>query len=272
MRYVSQFETFDPVNGLVLSYPDSHLNDIAVRSRSILKGWPLDRIKSIAKEMDAEIVKHANDSSDELVAAFVIQSSYFQENYEDYYNSHDVIRPKELVNILDGNLNLDQFHQKDIDEVYMLKSLITKIGGCSNFQWEDGGGNNFHGIKDYELFAIVSLWMVADSLEYAGKSLPNAREISEVHNRKALNALFYAEKIRDAERKKGLSDSRHAESRLEKEMVIKKWEVNKSEFSSAEKAGVFYSDWLSNQGREVAPRTVSKWIRDHAKTIGVKLR
>ena len=271
MRYVSQFDTFDPMNGLV-SYPDSHLYDIAVRSRSILKGWQLDRIKSIAKELDAEIVKHANDYSDEKVAEFVMESSYFKENYEDYYNSREVIRPKELVNVLGGNLNLDQFHQKDIDEVYMLESLIEKMNGYLSLQWEDPEINKHHDSKGSELLAVLSLWMVADSLEHAGKAVQDGHDIATEHARKALDAMFSAEKHRVSERKKELADSRHADTRSVKELVLKRWEKNPSEYPSASKAGIEYAKWLKEQGHEYEPSTITGWIRTHAKAIGVKLR
>ena len=272
MRYASQFDTFNPLSDTALSLPDFHLHDIAARARSILSGWQSERIKNIATSIDAEIVNFANDSSDELVAAFVMQSNYFKENYEDYYNSRANILPKELVSILDGNLNLSQFHPKNIDEVYMLESLIKKRNGCLHLQWEEPERSKWHECKGYELFAVLSLWMVADSLEHAGKTVQDGYDIACDHARKALVAMFYAEKLRDIERKRELSDSRHTESRLAKELVLKKWEKNPSEYLSASKAGIEYVKWLKEQGHEYEPSTITGWIRKHAKAIGVKLR
>jgi hypothetical protein len=272
MRYVGQFDTFDPVNGLVSAVQDPHLPDIAFRARSILKGWPLERIKNIVTRMDAEIVNFANDSIDELVAAFVIQSSYFKENYEDYYNSPDVIKPKDLVNILNSNLNLEQFHPKYIDELYILERLLKKMNGCLSFQWEGPEINKHHDSKGSELFAVLSLWMVADSLEHAGKAVQDGHDIAKEHARKALDAMFSAEKLRVSERKKELADSRHVDTRSVKELVLKKWEKNPSEYPSASKAGIEYVMWLKEQGHVYEPSTITGWIRKHAKAIGVKLR
>jgi hypothetical protein len=55
-------------------------------------------------------------------------------------------------------------------------------------------------------------------------------------------------------------------------LVCHEWEKNPSRFSSVEKAGEHFADWLDNQGHSYEPRTVRDWIRAYANEKGVRLR
>jgi TolA-binding protein len=72
-----------------------------------------------------------------------------------------------------------------------------------------------------------------------------------------------------------LNKHRHRENHDAKSMVIAEWLKNKTQFSSAEKAGNYFADWLLNTqkfGREYTPRTITKWILEGAKEYGIKFR
>lgn len=65
---------------------------------------------------------------------------------------------------------------------------------------------------------------------------------------------------------------RHQRRNEAQAKAIKEWEKDYSQFPSAEKAGRYLADWLAEQGFQFEPRTVTSWIRGHAKTAGIKFR
>lgn len=70
-----------------------------------------------------------------------------------------------------------------------------------------------------------------------------------------------------------LNDARHERNRETRKLACAEWDKDRTKYPSAEKAGRFISEQLESIGRTgCAPRTVTAWIRDHAKANGVKLR
>ena len=86
--------------------------------------------------------------------------------------------------------------------------------------------------------------------------------------------LIAHERERQAIRGERLSTARHKTTNAAKDLVCREWEKSKNAFASAEKAGIHFADWLISEGKlkSIEPRTVTKWIRDHAKEIGVRFR
>jgi len=77
---------------------------------------------------------------------------------------------------------------------------------------------------------------------------------------------------RKSEHAKKLSRLRHRDRDDARQAVLTAWEQNPTAFPSAEKAGNHYADWLQDQGKSFEPRTVTGWIRSHAKDKGIKFR
>lgn len=77
---------------------------------------------------------------------------------------------------------------------------------------------------------------------------------------------------RKSEHAKKLSRLRHRDRDDARQAVLTAWEQNPTAFPSAEKAGNHYADWLQSQGKSFEPRTVTGWIRSHAKDKGIKFR
>ena len=77
---------------------------------------------------------------------------------------------------------------------------------------------------------------------------------------------------RKSEHAKKLSRLRHRDRDDARQAVLTAWEQNPTAFPSAEKAGNYYADWLQSQGKSFEPRTVTGWIRSHAKDKGIKFR
>ena len=65
---------------------------------------------------------------------------------------------------------------------------------------------------------------------------------------------------------------RHAKRNEAQPMVLNEWDKDRTRFSSAERAGDFFADWLEEQGFKFRQRTVRDWILAHAKKNGVVFR
>ena len=71
-----------------------------------------------------------------------------------------------------------------------------------------------------------------------------------------------------------LSMARHKDTHHARDLVCTEWAKNTDAFPSAEKAGIHYASWIVEAGhlKSIEPRTVTRWIREHAKLIGRRLR
>ena len=69
-----------------------------------------------------------------------------------------------------------------------------------------------------------------------------------------------------------LNIERHRVTNQAKAIAIEEWDRDRSKFPSAERAGLAISDLLQGKGFEFEPRTVTGWIRTHAKQVGQRLR
>ena len=88
-----------------------------------------------------------------------------------------------------------------------------------------------------------------------------------------VRAEFEAEeRQRRSEQARALSRKRHRKGDEAKQRVIEHWQADPSAHASAERAGIFYADWLETLGHQFQPRTVVNWIRTHAKAQGIRLR
>lgn len=74
---------------------------------------------------------------------------------------------------------------------------------------------------------------------------------------------------------------RHQATKDKQQLVCEAWEKTRNDFSSAEKAGNHYADWLEKKsigymlkGKQAfyQPRAVTTWIRTYAKEKGIKFR
>jgi hypothetical protein len=85
------------------------------------------------------------------------------------------------------------------------------------------------------------------------------------------------EDYKDRQKEEARNNGRLAHKDLEshKALVLEDWEKDPSAHRSADRAAVFYVDWLKEVHgvqKDYQPRTVSKWIREHARTKGIRLR
>ena len=69
-----------------------------------------------------------------------------------------------------------------------------------------------------------------------------------------------------------LNLARHQQNCAARERVVSEWEKSPSTWSSAEKAGLYFADLLTREGVTYEPRTVTGWIRAHAKLKEIRFR
>lgn len=69
-----------------------------------------------------------------------------------------------------------------------------------------------------------------------------------------------------------LNKKRHEQRHRARALVCAEWERAPNAFPSAERAGNHFSQWIAGQGHPYEPRTVTSWIREHAKQLGIRFR
>ncbi len=75
-----------------------------------------------------------------------------------------------------------------------------------------------------------------------------------------------------SEKMKALNLARHRSNHAARERVVSEWEKSPSTWPSAEKAGLYFADLLAKEGSTYEPRTVTDWIRTHARKVGIRFR
>lgn len=315
MLFFKQFEAFDPLSGYVPEYPFSCLPEIAGRARSILNGKTHLQLVGAAKRIDEEIERHleylkyvaVSDLKIKLQAEGSLET-YFEWTGGDWDDGGGDECWKFNDDLVD---DLEIPTDSNCNEVDALKTIIEDRDCC--FFLPEGAPepepDEYPEGKTHELFAVLALWLLADAIEWADSRGRNHLPIAARYAVKAMDAVCYAEHLREiewyktylkkqsgaeltdalrrqhedhqkaakqarSERAKELNKFRHAPKNHAKEVVTAEWAKNTSQFASADKAGNHYADWLESMGivKSIEPRTVTGWIRDRAKELGVKFR
>lgn len=137
-------------------------------------------------------------------------------------------------------------------------------------------GHELLGSMGYKIFEFQShMQFSGTSAIKAVEAMCFAEHLYEISNFKdKITSEFKEEQKRKKTLKfKELNMKRHAPNREAKDKVLREWEENRDQFLSAEKAGGHYASWLTEKGyKDYTPRTITTWIREHAKEIGVKFR
>lgn len=312
MFFYKQFEAFDPLTGEVPGYPLFYFSEIAGRARSILSGKTSWQLVAAAKRINQEIelyfedLKYVaiSDLKSKLQADGDSLETYFEWDGGTEANGCWIFRD-EMVD------DLEIPTESNCSEVDALKTIIEKRDFCFFLPEEapEPERDEYPEGKTHELFAVLSLWLLADSIERSKEGGKHSMSIAAEFAIKSMDAVCYAEHLREtewyvsylkkkngaeltealrrqhsdyvkstiqakSERAKELNKLRHAKTTHARTLLTAEWAKNPSQFSSAEKAGNYYADWLESQGivKSIEPRTVISWIRAHAKQIGVKFR
>jgi len=318
MFFFKQFENFNPISDYVPAYPFAPLPEIASRARKILIGLTLEQIVIVAEKISYEVERYFEDERDKGIYDLErrLEEEGNQEEFELYFEWDGGSRANGRWIFKEEMLEQLEIPTADnCSEVDALKSIIEARG--EYFFLPEGAvepvPEDFLDRKNYQLFAVLSLWLLADAIKWSRPdSKPHSDSIASEFAIKAMDAVCQAEHLREvewltdafqraitiskenqekireslqvgfemhekekqSERAKQLNVARHARTNMAKEVVIKEWEKSKASYPSAEKAGLYFADWLISEGhvKKIEPRTVTTWIREHAKRIGVKFR
>lgn len=321
MFFHKQFEKFNPVSGYVPDHPFSYLSEIAYRARALLRNRTAEQIEAAAKRISREVDGYFSDLKEVEISRLQSEFEGGDETLVKFFewdggtraNGHWFFK-EEMEE------DLDILTAQNCSEVDALKTIIEKRDFCffipegapepEREEWPEG--------TRHELFAVLSLWLLADAMETLSRESKYGLSIAGEYAIKAMDAVCYAEHLREADwiesyikkmasaeltealrkqkseqqkwvqycldqdkvraakekadHSKKLNQIRHSKNYAAKNMVIDEWKKKPSAFPSAEKAGLHFADWLEAKGIKYEPRTVTTWIRDYAKQIGLRLR
>ena len=163
MGFFRQFETFNPLNGNVPTYPFSILPSIAFRARTLLKSRAKEQIIDAAHGIDWAIDEYFSEIKQEEISRLKHELDPSGEEFEKYFewDGGTVANGKWIFK--DSNQDeLDIVTAENTTEVDALKNCIG--------WWDDIGGEDFLQGKSYELFAVLALWLLADALHWLQNS------------------------------------------------------------------------------------------------------
>jgi len=328
MFYFNQFEIFDPVAGDVPEHPFSYLPEIAGRARALLRLRTKDQIVIAAKMINGKVEDYFRDAKDSEIyrmqSELDVGSDEFQAFFEWDGETKDNGRWRFKDHMED---ELDIPTADNTSELDALKAIVEKRDDC--FFLPKGAHlperEKFPEGEDFELFAVLSLWLLADALKFLNKTEVGL-SIAGGYAIKAMDSVCYGEHLREDDKTvsmlgaaferslesqkteleaaagrsaseaaataaaqaielmkkeaaeirtslaRELNKKKHAKRNQARALVCGEWDKNRSDFPSAEKAGGHYADWLELHGFKYEPRTVTNWIRDHAKKIGIRIR
>ena len=303
MSNLRNFRTFDPVSGDIPYYPFSYLPDIASRARALLKGRNAIQIDSVVGDINISLVEYFHFLKVEEIERLQRNGFSYDEECDDLdiptaENTNEVDALKSCINwwIADSGLDFTDWQQHELFAALSLSLLAKALSMlCQN----EGNFFSFYPVirmeqaekpQSSEKSSDISI-LVSASGAYsliAMDAVCHAEHLQEVKLLIAQNALLLSmthdnyqrkdverdeeECKRRDERAKALSAARHVKTNQAKAIAVKEWEKNVTRFSSGEKAGKYFADWLLTQGFTFEPRTVTGWIRTHAKKIGVRFR
>jgi hypothetical protein len=284
--FSDQFERFDPLLGDVPFFPFSCLPEIAFRARTLLESHTIEQITSIAIDISQNIDEYLSECKHKIIAQLENDIGgtdkyevYFEWDGGSYKNGRYLFNEDML-----DELNIETW--ENINEVDILKIIS---GNWNNILM--GYVEN----KDFELFSVLSLWLLSNALSFQDKT-PTSLSLSGEYALKAMDAVCYAEHLCDSaflvsnakntcsadavelhrleksNNSQKLNMIRHKTNHAAKALVIAEFDKDHSKFPSADKWGTHLADWLIEKGFNLQPRTIATHIRAHAKKTNVRLR
>ena len=286
LMFSDQFERFDPLLGDVPLFPFTCLPEIAFRARTLLKSHTTEQITSIAMDISQNIDAYLSECKSEKIAQLENDISG-SESYEVYFEWDGGTAKNGRWFFKDHMLDeLDVERWDNINEVDTLKTISGNWDNSSMAYVEK---------KDFELFSVLSLWLLSNALSFQEKT-PISLSLSGEYALKAMDAVGYAEYLRDSEflvpnakntysadavelyqleklkHSQKMNTIRHESNHAAKALVIAEFDKEPSKYPSADKWSVPLADWLVEQGYNLQPRTIATYLRTHLKANGKKFR
>ena len=341
MNYFGQLQRFNPLIGVVPNEPFQQLPEIAFRARAMLRHRTAEQIDFLAKSIDYAIYAYFDELKqneisrirNELEGELNTPRRWKRETPGIDYQYDRAEYEIERLFDWDGGTRANGrwiFKESMVDELEIPNggntTELQALKDCIDW-WDDLGGEGFPDCRPHEIFSVLSLWMLADAIDWmvpkvssgvsdlagaidnlmasvnggqkcyfefsqaSNSAFLSVESVCFAEHLKAVEELNFSHMQKDIEKQErerkhrsikaeALNFARHRKDYEAKAMVIESWKKDTFKFSSGEKAGVYYSDWLLRQGvgadsnplYDYQPRQVANWIRAYAKQIGVRFR
>ncbi len=270
MGYWRQFENFDPLTGQVPYWPFSRLSGIAWHARNLLRNRTSDQIALIANLASDSIDEYFSQAKENEIARLRREEAWEFFDIDDDGNIHGLNseRESELDFPTSDNTN-------DID------ALSESVGG-----WYDIFDDGTPDPEDYEYFAAMALWKVADAIykvtysyDYKTredikkdrqKLTPSDLSIAGDIAIEAMEAVCHAVNLRDSQRQEERFQEKikaaetHASAKVQKENDLK-WESLQAEEARQKSENAKKMAALSKASRNKSMAAVlSQWDQDAA--------
>ncbi len=159
MGFFRQFDVFDPLNGSVPQYPFSSLPSIVQRARELLEGRTREEVVSAAHTIDFFLEEYFSGKKDDYVRR-VLETGGRELGYlpDEARNEAGV---RELLDNWPPEADdppPDIPTSENTSEVDALKNCI------GIYELDDDA--DFPKSREYEYFAVLALWLVADAMNW----------------------------------------------------------------------------------------------------------
>lgn len=205
MLYYNQFESFNPILEDAPSSPFSNLPKIAWRARSLLNNRSIEQIINMAKRISKEISSYYLDEKyyaiSNLESKFKSGELSNEEFERFFYWDGGSIDNGRWIFKDDIEDELDIPTENNDSEVYALKAIIESRD--SDFFTPENTiepePNEYPEGKDYEMFAVMALWFIADAIESINHGGKFGQSIAGDYLIESMDAVSYAEHLREKE-------------------------------------------------------------------------
>lgn len=174
MGFYNQFRKFNPKSGDVPGHPFSYLPTIASRVRVLLKTRTVAQIEDAASGIDWAIDEYFRSLKDEEIARLKKELNAPRRwkemsndtDFEDAAKFFDwvVDSPENEFSPEVGHWVFNDRMEDELDiQTAGNSSEVDALKNCIDW-WDDIGGADFPNGKPEELFAVLSLWLLADAI------------------------------------------------------------------------------------------------------------
>lgn len=275
MFYLNQFESFDPIAGHVPEYPLPYLSEIAQRARALLGNKLPDQIERMAKRVANEIDDFFSNALESEIYRLQTDLAPGDDEFEEYFEWDGGTLANGRWFFKDAKADeLGIPTEENTSEVDALKMVITKRDGCF-FEAIEAEPLEYSEGKDYELFSVVALWLLAESIQYQKGQSRNGQVIAGNIAIKAMDAVCYAEHLKETKFLvsviKNRSDQELREALDRQKTEQRKWikhclDVSRERDAKKKSEQARYLNIARHRERnEAQARAIEEWKNDTAR-------
>ncbi|MEQ1741073.1 MAG: hypothetical protein ABL869_01005 [Candidatus Nitrotoga sp.] len=202
MFFFKQFQGFDPQAGYVPSRPFTYLPEIAYRARALLRNRTAEQIETAAKRISEEVDEYFRDLKDCEISRLLSEFEGGDETHVEFFEWDGGTRKNgRWVFKEEAEGELEILTAENCSEVNALKTIIENRDSCfflpegapepERDEWPEG--------FRHELFAVLSLWLLADAMERMVDKSKYGLSIAGEYAIKAMDAVCYAEHLRETD-------------------------------------------------------------------------